>query len=84
MQTIISKTNSLAKKDSFVFLTSDLKNLDPKYFSGEELKYIKSGFGFGARTNLGFLVFRYDMAWRTNFNSVEPHTKHYFSLGADF
>ena len=45
---------------------------------------IKSGFGFGARANLGFLVLRYDLAWRTNFNSVEPHTKSYFSLGADF
>ena len=42
MQTIINKTNRLAKKDNFVFLTSDLKNLDPKYFSDEELKYIKS------------------------------------------
>ena len=45
---------------------------------------VKSGFGFGARANLGFLVLRYDMAWKTNFNSVEPHTRHYFSLGADF
>jgi len=45
---------------------------------------IKSGFGFGARANLGFLVLRYDMAWRTNFATVEPHTKHYFSIGADF
>jgi hypothetical protein len=44
----------------------------------------RSGFGFGARANLGFLVLRYDMAWRTDFRSVEPHTKHYFSLGADF
>lgn len=51
---------------------------------GGKLLGIKSGFGFGARANLGFLVLRYDMAWRTDFNSVEPHTKHYFSLGADF
>jgi len=45
---------------------------------------IKSGFGFGARANLGFLILRYDLAWRTDFNTVEPHTKHYFSLGANF
>ena len=51
---------------------------------GNRLLGIKSGFGFGARANLGFLVLRYDMAWQTDFNSVAPHTKHYFSLGADF
>ncbi len=51
---------------------------------GNRLVDIKTGFGFGARANMGFLVLRYDMAWRTDFHSVEPHTKHYFSLGADF
>ncbi len=51
---------------------------------GPRLVGIKSGFGFGARANLGFLILRYDLAWRTDFHSVEPHTKHYFSLGADF
>jgi hypothetical protein len=51
---------------------------------GPRLVGIKSGFGFGARANLGFLILRYDLAWRTNFHTVEPHTKHYFSLGADF
>ncbi|MEZ5360303.1 MAG: BamA/TamA family outer membrane protein [Candidatus Zixiibacteriota bacterium] len=51
---------------------------------GNRLVGIKSGFGFGARANLGFLVLRYDMAWRTDFKTVEAHTKHYFSLGADF
>ncbi|MCP4566421.1 MAG: BamA/TamA family outer membrane protein [FCB group bacterium] len=51
---------------------------------GSRLLDIKSGFGFGARANLGFLLLRYDLAWRTDFNSVAPHTKHYFSLGADF
>ena len=51
---------------------------------GSRLLGIKTGFGFGARANLGFLVLRYDLAWRTDFNSIEPHTKHYFSLGADF
>ncbi len=51
---------------------------------GPRLVDIKSGFGFGARANLGFLILRYDLAWRTDFNSVEPHAKHSFSLGADF
>lgn len=51
---------------------------------GNRLVGIKSGFGFGARANLGFLVLRYDLAWRTDFKTVEAHTKHYFSLGADF
>jgi Tol biopolymer transport system component len=51
---------------------------------GERFIGIKSGFGFGARANLGFLVLRYDLAWRTDFQKVAPHTRHYFSLGADF
>lgn len=51
---------------------------------GSRLVGIKTGFGFGARANLGFLLLRYDMAWRTDFHSVAPHTKHYFSLGAEF
>lgn len=51
---------------------------------GARLVGIKSGFGFGARANLGFLVLRYDLAWKTNFRTVAPHTVHYFSLGADF
>ncbi|MFH1698988.1 MAG: hypothetical protein ABIE07_00235 [Candidatus Zixiibacteriota bacterium] len=55
-----------------------------KAANGTMLIGIKSGFGFGARANLGFILLRYDLAWRTDFDSVEPHTKHYFSLGADF
>jgi len=51
---------------------------------GARLTGIKSGFGFGARANLGFLVLRYDLAWKTDFQTVAPHTVHYFSLGADF
>lgn len=51
--------------------------------NGFRLLGVKSGFGFGARANLGFLVLRYDVAWQTDFDTVAPHTKHYFSLGAD-
>jgi Tol biopolymer transport system component len=51
---------------------------------GDHLQDIKSSFGFGIRANLGFLVLRYDLAWRTDYNSVAAHPKYYFSLGADF
>ncbi len=44
----------------------------------------KGGFGWGLRANLGFLLLRYDMAWATDFNSVVPRPKSYFSFGADF
>jgi hypothetical protein len=48
------------------------------------LQDIKSAFGFGIRANLGFLLLRYDLAWKTDFGSVVAHPKSYFSLGADF
>jgi Tol biopolymer transport system component len=51
---------------------------------GSKLQDIKAGFGFGPRVNLGFLVLKYDIAWRTDFDSVSPHPKHYVSLGAEF
>ncbi len=51
---------------------------------GNHLQDIKSAFGFGVQANLGFLVLRYDLAWRTNFQTVVPHPKYYFSLGAGF
>ena len=44
---------------------------------------IKTGFGYGARVNLGFMVLKFDQAWRTNFNKVSS-PKYYFSLGAEF
>lgn len=61
-----------------------------KYFKGgttkggSKLKDIKTGFGFGARANLGIFVLRYDAAWSTDFDSVSPKPRHYFSLGAEF
>jgi hypothetical protein len=45
---------------------------------------IHTGFGFGMRANLGFLVLRYDLAWSTDFEHVSDHPSHYFSFGADF
>ncbi len=51
---------------------------------GGHLEDIKSSFGFGIRANLGIFVLRYDLAWRTNLQTVAAHPKYYFSLGADF
>lgn len=51
---------------------------------GAHLQDIKSAFGFGIRANLGIFVLRYDLAWKTDFNTVAHHPKYYFSLGADF
>ncbi len=51
---------------------------------GTRLQDVKSGFGFGMRANLGFVVLRYDLAWSTDFRTVADHPRHYFSFGADF
>ncbi len=48
------------------------------------LKDIKTGFGFGMRVNLGFLLLRYDLAWSTDFYHVSSKPTSYFSFGADF
>ncbi|MFH1686846.1 MAG: BamA/TamA family outer membrane protein [bacterium] len=45
---------------------------------------IKTGFGFGMRANLGFILLRYDMAWNTDFYNVADKPSYYFSIGADF
>ena len=51
---------------------------------GSHLKDVKTGFGFGMRANLGFILIRYDLAWSTDFSSVSDKPFYYFSLGADF
>lgn len=44
---------------------------------------LKSGFGLGARANLGIFLLRYDVAWPHDLENVgKPH--HYFSFGAEF
>lgn len=50
----------------------------------DRLLDIKSGFGFGMRANLGFILLRWDMAWATDFYDVADKPNHYFSIGADF
>jgi len=51
---------------------------------GFRLKDIRAAFGYGLRANLGFVVLRFDEAWRTNWRTVEPRPAFYFSLGADY
>lgn len=51
---------------------------------GSRLKDIKTGFGFGMRANLGFILLRYDLAWSTDFRNVSDKPTYSFSLGADF
>lgn len=44
----------------------------------------RSGFGFGMRANMGFILLRYDLAWSTDFSKVSDKPTYYFSFGADF
>jgi Tol biopolymer transport system component len=50
---------------------------------GGHLTGIKTGFGYGARANLGFMVLKFDQAWKTDMAEVSS-PKYYFSLGAEF
>lgn len=64
MQTIIQKTNSYSDSDNVVFLLTDLKNIEPKLFSEEELDYMNNQyktnkidtFSFNRLTNWIFIV----------------------------
>ena len=51
---------------------------------GFHLEDLKMAFGYGLRANLGFVVLRFDQAWRTDLRTVAPRPKFFFSLGADF
>jgi Tol biopolymer transport system component len=58
-----------------------------KPFSSEEgfhLRDLTAAFGFGVRSNLGFLILRYDVAQPTNLQENLGSARHFFSLGADF
>ncbi|MCB2230755.1 hypothetical protein KQH82_08575 [bacterium] len=48
------------------------------------LNDIKTGFGFGLRANLWFILLRYDLAWSTDWATVSDRPTSYFSFGADF
>lgn len=51
---------------------------------GFRLNDIRMSFGYGMRANLGFIVLRFDQAWRTNLDTVAKRPAFYFSLGADY
>ena len=46
---------------------------------GFELRDLKGGYGFGTRVNLGLFIFRYDIAWPTDF-AQSFHPLQYFSI----
>lgn len=48
------------------------------------LEDLKMGYGAGLRANLGFLLFRWDVAWPTDLYHNSRRVHHYISLGADF
>jgi len=47
------------------------------------LNDIKASFGWGARVNLGFLLLKFDTAWRTDLDKTSK-PRYYFSLGAEY
>ncbi|MCZ6631901.1 MAG: hypothetical protein O7G87_00720 [bacterium] len=56
-------------------------NFDPweQRDGGFELRDLVAGYGFGVRVNLGYFLFRYDIAWPTDF-AESFHPKQYFSI----
>ena len=54
MQTIINTTSRLSKNDNLVFITADLKNLDAKYLSNDEIQHIKRNFKEHKTTRFSF------------------------------
>ena len=50
---------------------------------GNRLNHIKAAFGYGARVNLGFLLLKFDTAWRTDLDKTSG-PRYYFSLGAEY
>ncbi|OQX91942.1 MAG: hypothetical protein B6D58_05505 [candidate division Zixibacteria bacterium 4484_95] len=44
----------------------------------------KSGIGFSTQTNLGIFVLRFDVAWKTDLNSIAHKPNYYFSFGANY
>lgn len=59
----------------------DRNEFDPWEYrdGGFELRDLKAGYGLGIRVNMGIFLFRYDLAWPTDFaQSFRP--KQYFSI----
>ena len=59
----------------------DRGNFDPWEAAdgGFELRDLQAGYGFGVRANMGLFLFRYDIAWPTDFAQTF-HPKQYFSI----
>lgn len=51
---------------------------------GFRLKDLRMSFGYGLRANLGFVLLRFDQAWRTDLHTIAKRPAFYFSLGADY
>jgi outer membrane protein assembly factor BamA len=59
----------------------DRDNFDPweSKAGGFELRDLRAGYGLGARVDMGMFLFRYDLAWPTDFaETYKP--KQYFSI----
>ena len=54
-----------------------------RVFENQHLKDLKLGFGFGPRINLGYVVFRVDIAWATDLRNYSKPA-YYMSLMEDF
>ncbi len=48
-----------------------------------EFEDLMMGYGFGPRANLGFLLLRFDIAWRSNLHRSSSKPSYYFSLGTE-
>jgi outer membrane protein assembly factor BamA len=57
-------------------------------FSGDatllKLDDLVSGYGFGARVNLGYFILRYDLAMRTDLTENIGGSRSYFTIGAEY
>lgn len=49
-----------------------------------QLEDLIMGYGIGARTNLGFLVLLFDVAWTTDWARSSPKPQYLFSFGTEF
>lgn len=61
----------------------DFSLFDKKY-GFPKLGTPKSGIGFSAQSNLGIFVLRFDVAWRTDLNTIAHKPNYYFSFGATY
>ncbi len=62
---------------------NELFKLGTSQGGSQHLLGLKTGFGAGARVNLGIFLLRYDLAWGWDLDrATKPH--HYFSFGAEF